>query len=140
MNTNRAISEVGRAVREALKWDRDASQFKIVRFGRHRDGYLQAQVQIGEAPPVYVERRLGSWMIPREPQSEAVTAQFGSRVMLQVLEPYSYLLAERGRQFEKAERTAADAVTAEAAAIEAQRQLEEKADVHEASNQVLAAA
>jgi hypothetical protein len=37
--------------------------FKIVKFGRHRNGYLHAQVSVnGET--AYVHRRWGSWQLP----------------------------------------------------------------------------
>ena len=99
-----AVTAMNEAVKSALKWDRDASAFEILRFGRHREGYLHASVQLADKVPVYVHCAAGSWMIPREPQSEAITAQFGQRVMLQVLEPYSYLLADQARRFEDEER------------------------------------
>jgi hypothetical protein len=139
MSTSRAVSEVNRAVNEALRWDRAAQQFQILRFGRHREGYLQAQVTVSGSEPIYVHRRSGSWMIPREPQSEAVTAQFGARTQLQVLEPFSYQLADAALKFEKAEREALRVhLAAEEAAAAAREEVE--AHANDAGDPVPAAA
>ena len=105
MSTNTAIAEANRAVAEALGAEYDRRNFRIMRFGRHREGYLHAQVCINSQPPVYVSCQFGSWMIPKEPQSPGCLVVFHDRATLKdVLSPYKEALSETARRFETAER------------------------------------
>lgn len=101
---DRAVAEANEAVNEAIRDSYAVRNFEIVRFGRHRDGYLHAQVTLGGAP-VYVHCRFGSWLIPSEPQGKDCPVSFGRRAVLkEVLGPYKFTLADEGRRFRDAER------------------------------------
>lgn len=102
MSRSDAAREAGRAVNEAIRDSYAANQFKIVRFGRHREGYLHAQVTVSGLP-VYVFRRWGSWQIPQTPQEPDCPVTF-TTALQDVLAPYTYVLADESHRFEAAER------------------------------------
>lgn len=108
---NRAIREAHQRVSEALRESAALMGFKIVRFGRHRDGYLHAQVSVN-GTLIYVHRRFGSWMIPAEPQSAEVAASLPENAsLIEVVAPYTYALADEGQRFTQAERRHQEART-----------------------------
>lgn len=101
---DRAISEANRAVNEAVRDSYAARSFKLVRFGRHRDGYLHAQTTFNGAP-VYVHLKHGSWLIPSVPQADNCPVRFARNATLkEVVAPYKYALAKEARKYRDAER------------------------------------
>lgn len=102
MSTSAAAKEAARAANEAVRDLYAQRDFKIARFGRHRDGYLHAFVRIQDSEPIYVHRRSGSWFIPNEPQPGY--PDYDGPALRAVIAPYTYALAEEARRFEAAER------------------------------------
>lgn len=101
MTSADAAREAARAANEAVRDLYAQREFKIVRFGRHRDGYLQAFARIADSEPVYVFERFGSWQIPSEPQPGY--PDYDGPRLRDVVAPYSLSLSEEAQRFRKAE-------------------------------------
>lgn len=93
--TDRAVADAARAAREIVGDTSRLSSFRILRFGRHPDGYFHASVSV-DGHKSYVHCRYGSWLHPKDDEPQA-------RSLREVLSPYREALAARARSFERAE-------------------------------------
>jgi hypothetical protein len=95
---DRAVAAASREVAEIVGQSYSRRSMTITKFGRHADGYLHARVTVNGGATLYVHRKFGSWFCPG--------VERGRSVLKEVLQPFSFSLAEKARQFERAEREA----------------------------------
>ncbi len=112
---DRAVAAAQREVAQMLGQEYDRRSVRITQFARHPDGYLHARITLSGDRTLYVHRRYGSWFCP---------GQFGGKqVLKEVLAPYSFMLAEKARQYQRQEREAVKAAAdAALAAVEAEEE------------------
>lgn len=91
----RAVADAARAAREVVSDTHRLSSFRILRFGRHPDGYFHASVSVN-GDKAYVHCRYGSWLHPKDDNPRATS-------MREVISPYRDALAERARAFVREE-------------------------------------
>jgi hypothetical protein len=92
-----AVAEAMRDVSAAISGEYARRDFTITKFGRHRDGFLHAQVTLS-GDRFYVHCKHGSWLLP-VPNNQPESNRYR-----EVMTPFREALAEKGAQFKRRER------------------------------------
>lgn len=87
------------AVNAAVRDQYDRRTFTVARFGRHRDGYLHALIQIEGGPSAYFHCRYGSWLAPGTWNGRAVLKEPEALLGTVLGTAVKYELSEQSRKF-----------------------------------------
>lgn len=113
------------AVDAAVRDSYDRKRFTIERFGRHRDGYLHAQVKIDGTQVLYIHRRYGSWLVPGHIKGRTVLKEPEAALGSTMGTAVKYALADAATPFDTAARRERER---QAEAAKTARQKEEAKD------------
>lgn len=95
----RSARAARQALDAAIRDTYDRMTYEVERFGRHRDGYLHALVQLDNGRQYYFHCRFGSWLAPGTWNGRAVLKEPEALLGSQLGGSVKYALAEAAQKF-----------------------------------------
>lgn len=95
----RSARAAAKAVNAAVRDAYDRKRFTIARFGRHRDGYLHALIEVDGERRFYFHLRYGSWLAPGQFNGQERLKEPEALLGTQLGQAVKYELSDMARKF-----------------------------------------